>query len=151
MPPRNKDRAARFARLANGVRKGGRVIVSRLLPQTLDRYLRGFTGHVARPSRSIVDLWNPEFFAAHQGERELNRPTGTVRENKRVEGDRLFVDLEYPSGNREQFEWQLFSPAQMSDFARSVGLELVVSCTDFDAKVPPSAEKPRIQFVLNKQ
>src|SRR6266536_5440838 len=28
-------------------------IVSRLLPAALDRYLRGFTGHVARPSRSI--------------------------------------------------------------------------------------------------
>src|SRR6266567_991542 len=28
-------------------------IVSRLLPAALDRYPRGFTGHVARPSRSI--------------------------------------------------------------------------------------------------
>jgi hypothetical protein len=117
-PETNRDV---LGRLANGVREGGRV---------------------------IVDLWNPEFFVAHQGERELNGPTGTVRENKRVEGDRLFVDLEYPSGNREQFEWQLFSPAQMGDLARSVGLELLISCTDFDACVPPSAEKPRIQFVL---
>jgi len=28
-------------------------IVSRLLPAALDRYLRGLTGHVAHPSRSI--------------------------------------------------------------------------------------------------
>jgi SAM-dependent methyltransferase len=110
-----------LSRLATGVREGGCV---------------------------ILDLWNPEFFVAHQGERELNRPTGTVRESKRVEGDRLLVDLEYPSGNRERFEWQLFSPKQMTDLARSVGLDLLVSCTDFDVNVPPSAEKPRIQFVL---
>jgi SAM-dependent methyltransferase len=110
-----------LGRLSNGVREGGRV---------------------------IVDLWNPEFFVAHQGGRELTTPSGIVRENKRVEGDRLFVELEYPSGNRERFEWQLFSPAQMTEFARSVGFELVVSCTDFDAEIPPSAEKPRIQFGL---
>jgi SAM-dependent methyltransferase len=112
-----------LARLANGLREGGRV---------------------------IVDLWNPEFFVAHQGAREFNRPRQIVRENKRVEGDRLFVDLEYPSGNREKFEWQLFSPEQMADFARSVGLTLLVSCTDFDVNVPPAAEKPRIQFVLER-
>jgi SAM-dependent methyltransferase len=108
-------------RLANGVREGGRV---------------------------ILDLWNPEFFAAHQGARELKTPNGIVRENKRVEGDRLFVELAYPSGNRERFEWQLFSPVQMAEFARSVGLDLLISCTDFDMKVPPSPENPRIQFVL---
>lgn len=112
--------------------------------------LRRLTNGLRKGGRIVLDLWNPEFFIAHQGERELNTPTGTVREKKRVEGDRLFVDLEYPSGNRERFEWQLFSPAQMSGLARSVGLELLVSCTDFDEKIPPSAEKPRIQFVLKK-
>ena len=110
-----------LGRMANGLRKGGRV---------------------------ILDLWNPEFFNAHQGERELRTARGSVRENKKIKDNRLFVDLEYPGGQREQFEWQLFSPAQMTDLARSVGLELLVSCTDFDANVSPSAEKPRIQFVL---
>jgi SAM-dependent methyltransferase len=113
-----------LARLTNGVRKGGRM---------------------------VLDLWNPEFFAAHQGERELKTSLGTVRENKRIKGDRLFVDLEYPSGNCERFEWQVFSPAEMTELARSVGLVLLVSCTDFDAKVLPSASKPRLQFVLERR
>ena len=112
-----------LARLSNAVRKGGRV---------------------------ILDLWNPDFFVAHQDGRELKTLSGTVRENKRVEGDRLFVDLEYPSGNREQFEWQLFSPAQMTDFARSDGLTVLLSCADFDVNVPPSPTKPRIQFLLER-
>ncbi|MFN2542375.1 MAG: class I SAM-dependent methyltransferase [Chthoniobacterales bacterium] len=113
-----------LVRLANGVRKGGRV---------------------------ILDLWNPEFFAAQQNEAEFSTPSGTVRENKTVNEDRLFVDLEYPGGNREQFEWQLFTPAQMTDLARSVGLAAVVSCTNFDVNIPPASSKPRLQFVLEKQ
>ena len=44
-------------RLANGIRDGGRI---------------------------ILDLWNPEFFAAHQGQRDLQTPAGLVHETKRV-------------------------------------------------------------------
>jgi len=94
--------------------------------------------------RIILDLWNPEFFAAHQGERELKTARGTVRENKSMKNDRLLVELEYPGRNREQFEWQLFSPRQMTDLARSVGLALLVSCTDFAANVLPSSSNPRL-------
>ena len=110
-------------RLANDVRKGGRV---------------------------ILDLWNPEFFLAHQGERELKTDRGTVHEHKRVEGDRLNVQLKYPNGDREQFEWQLFSPTQMEQLAKSVGLGLLVSCTNFDTASLPSPADPKSQFVLER-
>ncbi|HEV2046319.1 MAG TPA: class I SAM-dependent methyltransferase [Chthoniobacterales bacterium] len=105
---------------------------------------------VREGGRIILDLWNQEFFAAHQGKRELETPGGVVRESKRLNGDRLFVDLEYPDGGREQFEWQLFSPAQMTELAQSVGLGLLLSCTDFDMTTPPSPAKPRIQFLLER-
>ena len=114
---------ALLARLATGVREGGRI---------------------------ILDLWNPEFFAAHAGERDLNLPKGIVRERKRVEQGRLFVHLDYPDGGGDDFEWQLFTPAEMSALAGSVGLKLIVSCTDFDMAVDPSPEKARIQFVLER-
>jgi SAM-dependent methyltransferase len=110
-------------RLARGVRKGGRV---------------------------ILDLWNPEFFKAHQGDRELETSRGVVRENKRVDDDRLFVQLAYPDGAHEQFEWQLFTPEQMEQLAKSLGLTLLVSCTEFDTTALPSPGNPRIQFVLEK-
>jgi SAM-dependent methyltransferase len=112
-----------LSRIATGMREGGRV---------------------------ILDLWNPEFFAAHQGERKLKTRAGTVRENKYLHGDRLVVDLNYPNGDREQFQWQLFSPVEMLSLAQSVGLALSLSCTDFDMKTPPSTAKPRIQFVLKR-
>lgn len=108
-------------RLASGIREGGRV---------------------------VLDLWNPEFFVAHQGERELKTSRGVVRESKHVDGDRLFVRLDYPGGVRENFEWQMFTPAQMTQLAESIGLILLISCTDFDTTSLPSPTNPRIQFVL---
>jgi SAM-dependent methyltransferase len=112
-----------LGRLAVGLREGGRV---------------------------ILDLWNHEFFAAHQGERELKTARGVVQESKRLNGDRLCVQLDYPDGAHEEFEWQLFSPTQMTSLAESVGLRLMLSCTDFDATIRPSPAKPRIQFVLER-
>lgn len=110
-------------KLATGIRKGGRV---------------------------ILDLWNPEFFAAYQGERDLETSRGIVRERKHVDGDRLFVQVDYPDGPHEEFEWQLFTPAQMKQLADSVGLVLLVSCADFDMATVPSPTNPRIQFLLER-
>jgi SAM-dependent methyltransferase len=110
-------------RLAVGVREGGRV---------------------------VLDLWNPEFFAAHQDERDLELPEGIVCETKRVENGRLYVHLDYPDGGHDDFEWQLFTPAKMASLAESTGLKLVVSCTNFDMSVELCSSKPRIQFVLER-
>src|SRR5438552_3366991 len=105
---------------------------------------------VRQGGRVILDLWNHDFFATHQGERELETASGVVRESKRIAGDRLFVHLDYPDGDHQQFEWQLFSPAQMISLAQSVGLALLLSCTDFDMTSPTSPAKSRIQFLLER-
>jgi SAM-dependent methyltransferase len=110
-------------RLANGIRQGGRI---------------------------ILDLWNPEFFAAHQGQRDLQTPAGLVHETKRAADGRLFVRLDYPGGAQDDFEWQLFTVPEMRLMAKSVGLHLTIACTNFDATTTPSPENPRIQFVLQK-
>lgn len=112
-----------LARLAGGIRTGGRI---------------------------LLDLWNPEFFLAHQGERTLQTLPGIVREEKRVHDGRLLVHLTYPDGAKENFDWQLLTPAEMKRLAESVGLSLETSCTNFDATEKPNAENPRIQFVLEK-
>ena len=112
-----------LSRLATGVRKGGRV---------------------------VLDLWHPAFFATHQGERAFALPDGIVRERKRVEGNRLFVHLDYPDGGADDFEWQLFTRAAMISLADSIGLDLIVSCTDFDRAAEPCPSKPRAQFVLER-
>src|SRR6266496_1093414 len=112
-----------LGRLAEGVREGGRV---------------------------ILDLWSAEFLVAHQGRNEFETPDGVVREAKRVEEDRLFVYLDYPVGGGDNFEWQLFSPAQMISMAESIGLRQLLACTDFDEATPPSPSNPRIQFLFER-
>ena len=110
-----------FSRLARNIGKGGRV---------------------------ILDVWNPDFFVAHQGERELHTARGSVRELKRVEGNRLFVQLHYPNGDGEKFEWELFTAAQMQRMAESIGLEVRFACAGFDSTTRPAPTDPRLQFVL---
>jgi|SRR6266550_5997815 len=68
-------------------------------PATNRDGLGRLTTSVRGGGRVVLDLWNQEFFAAHQGERELKTPCGVVRENKRVVGDRLLVHLDYPDGS----------------------------------------------------
>ncbi len=112
--------------------------------------LRRLAAGVREGGRVVLDLWSPEFFAAHQGERDLKTARGIVRERKRFEGDRLFVHLDYPDGGADDFEWQLFTPAEMISLADSAGLALAGSCTDFDIAIEPSPTKPRIQFILER-
>lgn len=119
-------------------------------PTTNRDVLGRLTVSVRKGGRVILDLWNQEFFAAHQGERELETAGGVVRESKHLNGDRLCVQLDYPNGAHEEFEWQLFTPAKMISLAQSVGLGLMLSCTDFDITIAPSPAKPRIQFVLER-
>lgn len=114
--------------------------------EVLERLARG----LRRGGRIILDLWNPDFFAGHQGARAFELPDGTVREEKRVANGRLFVHLDYPSGSQDDFEWQLFTPAEMKSLAHSVGLNLRSSCTGFDMEMEPFSSTPRIQFVLER-
>ena len=103
---------------------------------------------IRKDGRIILDLWNPKFFGAHQSPRDLETALGIVHESKRVENGRLLVDLNYPDSTREKFEWQLFTPEQMNKLAKPAGLELLHSCSGFDASKVPSTADPRLQFVL---
>ena len=113
--------------------------------------LRRLAAGVREGGRIVLDLWNPEFFVIHQGERDLKTADGIVRERKRIEGGRLFVHLDYPNGGVDDFEWQLFTPSEMSSLADSAGLALIVLCTDFDKAAQPCPAKPRAQFVLERR
>ena len=100
--------------------------------------------------RLILDLWNPDFFVSHQGERDLGLPGGIVQETKRVQDGRLFVHLGYPSGEQEDFEWQLFNCADIETAAAAHALTLIACCIDFDCSAEPRASSARIQFVLER-
>ncbi|HEY4285179.1 MAG TPA: class I SAM-dependent methyltransferase, partial [Chthoniobacterales bacterium] len=111
---------------------------------------RALLGRVVKAVRTggrvILDLWNPDFFAANQGDRDLPTKRGIVKETKRVLDERLFVHLNYPDGEEEDFEWQLFTPPQLRQLAQSVGFDLLVSCSSFDQTQSPDRINPRVQF-----
>lgn len=108
-------------------------------------------GAALRPGgRMILDLWNLDFFQARQGVHVFDLPTGTVRETKRIEGDRLFTRLDYPDGSHDAFEFQTFSPAQMEQFAFGANLKLLEACTDYSPGVSPSPDKPKLQYLLER-
>jgi len=112
--------------------------------------LTGF-GDALRPGgRVVLDLWNPDFFHRHQGERSLDLPLGTIIETKEIRENRLLVRLEYPDGGVECFDWQLFTSQKMAELAKAARLQLLVSCTNFDNTTVPYADSARIQFVLAK-
>jgi SAM-dependent methyltransferase len=113
--------------------------------------LARFASAVRENGIVILDLWNPEFFLAHQGTREFNLPKGKVVETKNVVAERLFVHLDYPDGSADEFEWQLLTAAQMDSLAGAVGLVLSAVCTSYDVSVAPEPGNPRLQFVLRKR
>ena len=115
----------------------------------LERLTAGLRAH----GRLILDLWEPQFFEAHQGKHDFELTAGVVRETKRVEHGRLFVHLAYPSGEEEDFEWQLFTRTEMDALAESVGLKVVACCSDYhhDQSQQPYDSKPRVQYVLERE
>lgn len=112
--------------------------------------LQRLAGGLRDRGRILLDLWSPEFFVLHQGMREMPGAGGVVRETKHVEDGRLMVHLDYPGGDQEDFEWQLFTLEDMSAMAGPLGLQVIACCTDFDPSVAPCESKPRIQFVLER-
>ena len=116
-----------------------------------NRDLLARLGEALRPAgRLVLDLWNPDFFLPRQGQRTFQLPAGTVQETTRMEERRLFSRLDYPDGSHDEFEFQTFSASEMEQFVRPLGWHLVTACTDFDAAVAPSADRPRMQFVLER-
>jgi SAM-dependent methyltransferase len=81
-----------------------------------------FASMAAKAARTLVlDVYDPSFFRAHQGTTD-NRG---VRDEKRVEGNRLLTSLDYPDGSRDEFEWRLYEPEELAALGRAAGLHLV--------------------------
>jgi SAM-dependent methyltransferase len=80
-----------------------------------------FAAMAAKAAQTLVlDVYDPSFFRAHQGTTE-NRG---VRDEKRVEGDRLLTSLDYPGGTRDEFEWRLYEPEELEKLGRAAELRL---------------------------
>jgi SAM-dependent methyltransferase len=80
-----------------------------------------FVSLAAKAARTLVlDVYDPSFFREHQG----TTVSRGVRDEKRVQGDRLLASLEYPDGTRDEFEWRLYEPEELAELGRAEGLRL---------------------------
>jgi SAM-dependent methyltransferase len=112
--------------------------------------LRSMAKLLAPGGRLILDVYNREFFQRNQGTRTFETAGGMrVTETKELTGRRLRVRLDYASvAQVDQFDWEVFTPAELSDVARSMGLRRLLACSGFDEASPPAPELPRMQIVL---
>jgi SAM-dependent methyltransferase len=100
--------------------------------------------------RFILDIYHRLFYEEHQGVREFERQGVQIREKTTLHGSRLVVELTYDGRASESFEWQLFTPQEISRLAGGCGLTALLTCTNFDSGQGASADSPRMQIVFER-
>lgn len=96
--------------------------------------------------RLILDVYNRDFFLGKDGA----RTNGGIRETKKLRGRQLSVHLDYPGNKSDDFQWEVFTEAELTDLARQCGLTKVLACSNFQEDQPVSAHSPRMQLVFEK-
>lgn len=98
--------------------------------------------------RMILDMWNPDFFHEHAGERMIESASGPIREWTQMQGDRLLSRVDYPNGSHDEFDFQTFTYEALRDFAAKVSLRIRHACSRYDLESPPAPNVPKAQYVL---
>lgn len=104
-----------------------------------ERVLALLGGRLRRGGRLVLDVYNREFFASREGEREL-RP-GIV-ERSTMRGARRRCEVDYGDGAVDVFEWQLYTPEELEELAARHGLVPVETLA--------APERPSMQLVLQR-
>jgi SAM-dependent methyltransferase len=101
--------------------------------------------------RFVIDLYHREFFVSRLATRRHERGGRTIVEHKRMDGERLTVQLDYGDGTQDILQWQLFTPEEMSALMRSLGMKQILACSEFNEQEPPTNDRPRVQYVFEKR
>jgi SAM-dependent methyltransferase len=109
-------------------------------------------GQMAEKTRKggtlVLDVYDPDWSRAHEGERVIERGERRVREHRHVAGDRLQVTLDYENGWQDRFEWRLYRSAELRAVAADFGLECEAMCADYDSETTPSGASQLMQLVF---
>jgi SAM-dependent methyltransferase len=113
--------------------------------------LRQISHKLRLEGRLILDIYHREFFARHQGTRQLERGGRTIFATNSMCGDHLTCRLDYGEDwSSETFEWQLYTPGEICRLAAEFDLRCLLACTELDEGKPATAENPRMQFVFER-
>ncbi len=98
----------------------------------------------------ILDIYNYDFFVQKLGERKIAVDWQKILESKKLDGDRLSVQLDYGNGSQDHFNWQIFTPNSIRDFVMSAGFSDCKIYGNFDLGTAPSLGLPRMQVVARR-
>jgi hypothetical protein len=83
------------------------------------------------------------------GNRTIERDGVRVYEQRTMDGARLRANLHYETdAGDDMFEWQLYTPEELTQLGSALGLDLLLACAEFDERIPASAEHARMQLVF---
>jgi SAM-dependent methyltransferase len=113
--------------------------------------LRQISQKLNPQGRLILDIYHRGFFERYQGTRQLDRRGFEITATNTMHGNRLVVQLDY--GNeceRDMFEWQLFTPEEICQWAVEFDLHCLLMCTECDEQKLVTPEKPRMNLVFER-
>lgn len=99
----------------------------------------------------VLDVYDPAWFRAHQGQHVIERNGSRIHEHKRVLGSRLHTTLDYEDGARDAFEWRLYEPDELAELGVRAGLTLELACVGFDTAAAPKGDVARMQLVFRRR
>lgn len=116
-----------------------------------EQILRDWRGLV-RPGGSLVlDIYHRTFFEQRQEEGWIQKEAVPVKERRKIDGDRLRVDLMYASsGAVDSLDWQIFTPEEIISLAHRCGWKVRRECSGFDPSRRPTPDQPRAQYVFER-
>jgi SAM-dependent methyltransferase len=109
-------------------------------------------GDLLRPGgRLILDIYHPGYFAAHQGERTVERNGRAITISERLDGNHLSVDIDYGSDVApDHMEWELYTPEAIQTIVARHSLRTVLACALCDETQPPTPDMIRMQLVFER-
>lgn len=119
--------------------------------QTNDETLRHLHGLLRPDGRLLLDLFHPLGLRSYAGPEQVDDEKGTRTLTEPLPDNRWRVTIEYRSGDHDVFEWELFTPDQLSARADKAGFDTLDMMTWWDPKRPPTAKELRFQAVLQRR
>ena len=113
--------------------------------------LAAMTRRLRPGGRLLLDVYHRQALARLPTEEREIRRGREVRTIRTLEGDRYRVRLSYSdSGDRDEFEWRVFTPEELAAEGAACGLSPLLACAWFDVDIPASAEHVRMQLLFER-